>query len=60
MSRRAHDPQKTPQSSEIGHLGRASDARRREERSLPMSERLARVDELSRQMSEIKGVAREH
>ncbi|MGH2961688.1 MAG: hypothetical protein ACRDL3_05780 [Solirubrobacterales bacterium] len=39
-------------------LARASHSRRKADRALPMSERLARVHKLSKQMSAVKGSAR--
>jgi hypothetical protein len=46
-----------PNAGEIGDLDAAAATRRRAEWRLPMSERLARVHALSRQMSAIKGAA---
>jgi hypothetical protein len=43
---------------DIGDPGRAAAARRRSDRALSMSERLARVHALCKQMSAIRGVAR--
>jgi len=43
---------------EIGDLGAAAKARRETDSRLSMSERLARVHSLSKQMSAIKGSAR--
>jgi hypothetical protein len=43
---------------DIGDLRRARMVRLEAERSLPMSERLARVHALCKQMSAIKGAAR--
>jgi hypothetical protein len=45
-------------SGDIGDLKRARAARLEAARSVPMSERLARVHALCKQMSAIKGVAR--
>lgn len=59
VSRDASSAKKPVESSKIGDLDHARDQRRRADWSLPMSERLARVHELSRQMSAVKGAARE-
>jgi hypothetical protein len=43
---------------DIGNLKRAKAVRLEADRALPMSERLARVHTLSKQMTAIKGAAR--
>lgn len=48
----------TKTSTDIGDLERAAAARRRADWELPMSERLARVHALSKQIGGIRGVAR--
>jgi hypothetical protein len=50
--------EKTPHSGGIGDLSAAAAARRRADRELAMSERLARVHVLSKQIGTIKGAAR--
>jgi len=49
---------KTPDSGNIGDFDGAAAVRREAEWRLPMSERLARVHTLSKQMNAIKGAAR--
>jgi hypothetical protein len=53
------DPQvaNTPNCSDIGDLDRAAQVRRQAAWRLSMSERLAQVHELCRQMNAVKGVA---
>lgn len=46
------------QSGDIGDFKRAREIRLQADRSAPMSERLARVHALCKQMSAIKGAAR--
>jgi hypothetical protein len=60
MPEEARKTEKPVDSSEIGDLERTRDERRRAVCSLTMSERLARVHEVSRQMAAIKGSARVH
>jgi hypothetical protein len=52
--------QKTPTSRGIGDLDQVAAARREASWALPMSERLAQVHAVSKQMSAIKGMARAH
>ncbi len=47
----------TARESDIGDLGRARAARLEDARKAPMSERLARVHALCKQMSAVKGAA---
>jgi hypothetical protein len=46
-----------PREADIGDLKRANEARLEAVRTAPMSERLARVHFISKQMSAIKGAA---
>lgn len=48
----------TPNLDDIGDLDRAAAARRRADRELPMSVRLARVHALSKQIGAVRGAAR--
>jgi hypothetical protein len=59
MSPRARNSKRVLKSSEIGELERGRVERRHADWLLPMSERLARVHEVSKQMNEIKGAASE-
>lgn len=52
--------QKALTSREVGDLDEVAAARREASWALPMSERLAQVHALSKQMSAIKGAARTH
>jgi hypothetical protein len=58
MSRPGANAVNPHENRDIGDLATASDERRKAERGLSMSERLAQVHVLSRQMSAIKGAAR--
>lgn len=58
MERRGTMTQNQADSRDIGDLDRAAAARRQADWSLPMSERLARMHGLCKQMSAIKGAAR--
>jgi hypothetical protein len=59
MTRKAgHSPNMGPHAGEIGDLDAAAKARREGELRLSMSERLARVHSLSKQMSAVKNSAR--
>jgi hypothetical protein len=60
MPKRDKTKQKTSASRIIGDLDRVAIARREASWELPMSERLAQVHALSKQMSAIKGAARAH
>jgi hypothetical protein len=57
MNRRGEITQNHADSRDIGNLDRAAAARRQADWSLSMSERLARVHGLCKQMSAIKGAA---
>jgi hypothetical protein len=52
------DTQKPLNSSNIGNLSKARNARRRSEWGLSMSERLARVHHLCKQVNALRGTAR--
>ena len=52
------DLRSTPDSREIGDFDRAAEIRRQAAWDLSMSERLARVHELSKQIGAINGAAR--
>jgi hypothetical protein len=58
MARHAETTQNHADSGDIGDLDRAAAARRRAARALPMSERLARVHALCKQISAVRGAAR--
>ncbi len=58
MARSETKTQNLPNSRDIGDFDRAADLRREADLALPMSERLARVHALCKQMSAIKGAAR--
>jgi hypothetical protein len=56
----SHHPQNAPESRNIGDLQRAAGARREAAWRLTMSERLALLNNLCKQMSAIKGAAQAH
>jgi hypothetical protein len=58
MARDGQTPKDHADIEDIGDLDRAADARRRADIALSMSERLARVHTLCKQMGAVKGAAR--
>jgi hypothetical protein len=58
MAQNHTEPQNPPDSRDIGDLNRVAAERRRADRALSMSERLARVHHLCQQVSAVKGAAR--
>ena len=60
MPQHSESNRKAATSRGIGDLDQAAAARREASQALPMSERLAQVHALSKQMSAIKGAARAH